>query len=748
MTDINSYANNLLVEFLDSVHTKIKAILEQEFGGSWFEQGIEKHIKSEGIERTREMLNSPMATIDMGKTDEELYGVEHLSSIILGNWTTFEPIFHKRTRTEVYLGEIAELRHNVSHRRPHHLLQRGDLSRFVQNSHLLLRALNCPIATRFDSIATTLMKGDTPWGNRLAGTLPPATEIVSEFVGRESEMRALRIWLTAESERQLLIWGYGGSGKSALAYKFAHTVRDGAPSDFQAVVWLSAKSQEFVEGATRKRIADFDSIVTFGSGLWTSLYGFAPDSEEITSQAILDELNESPSLVIIDDLDTVLHDDGLTHFLLFQLPRTRSKFLYTTRQRTPGLPHIAVAGFDKSELQKYMRFCASEYDLDYERCVERTEAIHSVTNGFPLFVNDLMRHSMLAGLDSAIKQWTQRKGDAAREYALRKQLSSLGDTSKAVLVGISVANRPVSSLELSDICGYTDDDILQAIGNLLDWKLISRHDLDSENRQTFACNLNTQRLVQKTYGQDPDFKAYRDSFKSTLGRHPSPALRKAVGLAIGKTNALMRRGDYIGAKDHLRSSMTGELANNPDLWSMLGLVLSKERIGDAISEARKAFSCSHDMGSRNEDTYFHWIELEKDIAEDMVGKAHNDVLRKQWRVAAKVAEWGIERCGDTPSLCQNIAYLRNREAKTLEDLQQFTAAQTCFREAAEWARRDLDAPKSSFRDVDPSLLYRSLVIALGGVGDEIGKSEAMKKWRSVVGTDDILLRKEQQTQPH
>ena len=140
MTDINSYANDLLIEFLDASHDEIRSVLLAEFGDSWFSEGIERHLNSSALDRTRDMLTSPMAIVDMGKTDEELYGVEHLASIILGNWALFGSTFANRNRTQVYLGEIAELRHNVSHRRQRHMLSKSELFRFVDNARLLLIA--------------------------------------------------------------------------------------------------------------------------------------------------------------------------------------------------------------------------------------------------------------------------------------------------------------------------------------------------------------------------------------------------------------------------------------------------------------------------------------------------------------------------------------------------------------------------------------------------------------------------------
>ena len=688
------------------------------------------------------MLDSPMAIIDMGKTDKELYGVEHLSSIVLGNWPIFGDLFQKRNRTQVYLDEIAELRHNVSHRRNHHLLRRGDLLRFIRNAHLILNALDSELSIRFDAIATSIEQGSSPWGRELVGTLPPATEIVFEFVGRDSEIRTLSSWLTTETSRQLVIWGYGGSGKSTLAYQFARAVRDGAPANLQAVIWLSAKVREYVEGTTRDRTADFDSIQSFGSALWTALYDASPSSEQLSREEIVSELSVTPSLLVVDDLDSVLEDEDLTHFLLYELPLSKSRILYTTRQRIPGLQTIDVKGFDDQELSWFVRSRAKAYELDADSCSRRVDAIRSVTNGYPLFVDDLIRHAMLAGLESAIGDWSQKKGDAAREYALRRQLTALGEASRRALIAISVVNRPLSTLELANVSGFTDDDTQQAIQDLLSWRLVSRYGMNEDSRPTFSSNPNTRRLVQKTYGADPIYDSYRASFANLAGSAPSLAARRAVGAAISNAMALALRGDLEGAEQHLHSSMTGELKNNPDLWGALGYIRSRKRTGTAIADAREAFRRAHELGSRKEDTYFHWARMEREIAESLVGRSCDEDVLNQWRAAGVVTELGIERCGETPSLCQMAAYLKTREAKTLEHLNQFTPAQNCYSQGAEWARRSLDAPNPSSREVSQSQLYRTLVLALEGAGETERAAEALKEWETVSGSDDPELQRE------
>ena len=233
--DINSYTNELLLDFLDIFHREMAAVLKKEYQDEWLERGVKKHFKPDYLARTEEMLNSPMRAVDMPHESEELYGVEHLSNIVLGNWSLFESVFENRERTKVYLSEITELRHNLAHRRKHHLVRVEDVVRFAQNGHRLLQAFGAGEASRFSSVVDTLTQNTRPWGVPLGGSLPPLDEIYDEFIGRPEQLRNLGDWFMSDA-RPIVIWGYGGAGKSALAYKFAREVQESSSASIDAVV--------------------------------------------------------------------------------------------------------------------------------------------------------------------------------------------------------------------------------------------------------------------------------------------------------------------------------------------------------------------------------------------------------------------------------------------------------------------------------------------------------------------------------
>lgn len=439
MSDINSYADDLLRDFCDATHSRIAEKLKVQFGSNWLDLGIRKHFRPDYFDRVLEMLNSPMRVVDMSKSEEEIYGIEHIWQIVNGNWDNlFKADFgaRNRKRTEIYLEEITELRHNLAHRRTHHLLLRQELVRIVGNCQMVLSALGSPASHRFLEVVESLSAGALPWGPPLEGNLPPSDEIYGEFVGRPSELVGLSTWLASDTP-QILVWGYGGVGKSSLAHKFAKDVMDSGNNSLIAVCWVSAKQTEYLEGSARSRAADFTDLDSLVSSLWEALYGPQSRSEGLSPERLLDELQTMPILLVVDDVDTVLEDVELTDFLLVRLrSSTPTRVIYTSRQRIPTLKNLEVPPFSDEELRNFVLQKALNYSVDSSECEGRLEAIRSVTEGYPLFVEDLVRHASLVGLKEAIDHWSQRKGDAARQYALHRQVEHLSHSSGEVLIAL------------------------------------------------------------------------------------------------------------------------------------------------------------------------------------------------------------------------------------------------------------------------------------------------------------------------
>ena len=728
MSDITTYTSNLLLDFTDAFHERLSLVLKDEFGDSWIDQGVRKHFKPDYFIRVEKMLTSPLRVVDMSRSESELYGLEHLWNIVDGNWQSFSRVFQDKERTRVYLSEIVELRNNLAHRRTRHVVLRNNLIRFADNCRLLLSATGSPAAERFTGVVDLLSSGGVPWGTQLEGYLPPRDVMYSEFVGRPTELNELSDWFASDSP-QILVWGYGGVGKSALAYKFARDVRDGSHAGLGAVSWVSAKKSEYVEGMAKNLKADFGDVDSLASAIWSALYGpyqeipgdFGPDT-------LIHELEEFPILLVVDDFDSVLEDEELAAFLLYGLRNTPARVIYTSRQRVPGLKNLEVPSFTDQETEDFVILKAQEYGANQAECSRRSGSIRRVTNGYPLFVDDLVRHAAIIGVRDALQDWSQKKGDAAREYALRRQIEYLGHNSGEVLMALSVANRALQLVEISQIAGLTDDDAQAGIEALLAWRIVRQTTQDDSTSPAYRMNKNTSRLVEQTYRDDPRMSGYATAFRSLTGERVPEAKRRAIASVFRGVRESEQFQGLEAAREYLQKEMTGELADSPELFGMLGRLYSRQAatvIGgsaDLIQKAREAFTRSDRLMGARVDTYFHWLMMEKDIAETMItdaraGEIPKDQVIQQWANCLEVINLGIQRCGPSQLLCYWAGYTTSRQAKSRNASNHFLDAQRDYAQSKEWFERAVDAPISDMYEVTQSDIYRGLVLALEGLED-------------------------------
>ena len=198
------------------------------------------------------------------------------------------------------------------------------------------------------------------------------------------------------------------------------------------------------------------------------------------------------------------------------------------------------------------------------------------------------------------------------------------------------------------------------------------------------------------------------------------------------------------ALEHLTNGMTGELADSPDLYGVLGWLYSRQSLEEFERPAREAFNRSHQLGSLKTDTYFHWALMEKNTAEWMItnateGEITDTAIADQWRECEKVAEMGIQRCGESQLLCYWAGYAASRDAKAMERARNFSYAEGAYTRSIDWFNKALTAPVSS--DVGPvnkGAIYRGLTLAFEGLGNEDQLRKSLHNWLAFSESDRYI----------
>lgn len=449
----------------------------------------------------------------------------------------------------------------------------------------------------------------------LEAQLPPRESIVVDFVGRNTELDKLRVWISDPESRRWALSGDGGKGKSALAYNFAVEVKKNAPAPFEAVFWLSAKKKKFLDGKIFEiKEPDFHN---FDSALTKLLlyYGWVDATSETLKKKekiVVELLNSFPAFIIVDDVDSIVSaDEEVIEFFSISVPATRSKVLFTSRRIIFGLGGTTteVEGFDIDDAEEFILSRCQLMNLDSTAFKRKTvERIVEATDGSPLYIEDLMRLStVVSHPTTAIKQWEQRSGDEAREYALGRECELLNDEGKKVLFAACVFPREITFDEIEKLTGLDAEGVQIGLGELQKVFLVSKPSLVEETRR-FEINFNTRSLVRAHFSGSAVFRRIEQSYKSIFKSLSEP-IKIEIDSVITRASFFVREGKSIDAKD-LVDKVLLKYPNNKDLIGFLGFIYKSWKPKRRLTDARDHFLRAARLGVTSEKIYKHWCLME------------------------------------------------------------------------------------------------------------------------------------------
>jgi len=554
----------------------------------------------------------------------------------------------------------------------------------------------------------------------LEDRLPPKESIVVDFVGRQTEIDELWRWFSDPTSRRWALSGEGGKGKSALAYRFATDVKLRAPEPYQLILWISAKTRRFEEGATVP-IAEPD-FVDLDSALTRILleYGWEEEAQsglEKKRELVLNLFDSFPALLIVDDADTLEGQaEDAAEFFTFYAPQTKTKVLLTSRRVLFGMGNTTthIAGFNEKDGTDFVQSRCKLLELDPNLISRFIPEMIRVTEGSPLYLEDLLRLCSILPAAEAIRSWRDKVGDEARQYALGRELDMLSKQAKEVLVASCIPGKPVSNLELEALTGLAEVDIIAALKALQRLFLVPKPTLH-EGEQRFNVNINTRMLVRKVLGSSEMYRRIESAFSAISGEARTPTRKKEIASAIRRATFLVRSRNAAEAEALLKASLE-RFPNDPDLLAFLGWVykaFSTPRVTDARENFRRAWQ----LQCKNEGMYKHWSRME--------------LAQGEWGKAAEAAERGLKLAGETRLLFFLAGYARGRLGKELAAGLHKERAASELSKAKTHLTKALKAPESlesGERGLNADI-YRALVLACEGLGDAKCMREYFDCWR-------------------
>ena len=214
--------------------------------------------------------------------------------------------------------------------------------------------------------------------------MPPRDRTFNKFVGRRQDLDGLWAWFLDRFNTTRLVAGVGGVGKTTLVREFCEELIQKTPPSIQQVIWLSAKKSNFsadinqripTEGPLENR---FSGELDLYRKILTHFAEPVPEdadewSKEKYIHSIRECLHHIPSFLVVDDLDSLPHDEQIEIFSTLNSifagigvsTDSASRCIMTARLRLSAsmAQYHALKGFSDEDFYKYLKLIYGEFEL-------------------------------------------------------------------------------------------------------------------------------------------------------------------------------------------------------------------------------------------------------------------------------------------------------------------------------------------------------------------------------------------------
>lgn len=334
-------------------------------------------------------------------------------------------------------------------------------------------------------------------------SLPPKPATIKQFVGREEILMNLWDWAMHGDQPRVYLHGPGGSGKSAIAYEFCHSIststseiRFSSGERLDYVVFLSAKETELdtesakVREFTNRQFADVMSMyksLLIESGFKSELEVSDLKEDEL-EQDIAKLFSEYTGVIVFDDIDALSRKglDTAEEFIFMKIVSAarRTRVIYTLRQvpQHARKSSINVPGLRESEVNEFIEVAHQQFCVPRPTTAEIKQIIEA-TKSLPLLIENVLGLRKFCGsYQEAVRQHDDKGGDDARRYLYQREYDHLDKSgrSREILAALALIGEPVRFTTLADVMDFSRQVVKDAFGECASIFLIMEEDSAGE----------------------------------------------------------------------------------------------------------------------------------------------------------------------------------------------------------------------------------------------------------------------------
>lgn len=375
------------------------------------------------------------------------------------------------------------------------LVQHGGFTHPEQVNALLIALERPPLSA--DEVAD-LFQALPPASDWDIPTLSPHDTLI----GRDMEQIQLTDALTDPNGALMVaVVGLGGIGKSALLQEVLKALKP--MGKYTRLASHSAKSTHWEGDKSVIRQQPTLNVPALMRHYLAQLVpGSAPTSPEALEAALRRALTDTPSLLVLDNLETVPDADQAVAALRRVLTGTPSRALLTSRERlthTDGVFQLTLKGLSRPASDELIRAEAAHQELpDLVNADDDLLAtIYAAVEGMPLALKLIVAEVKLGiPLDSELERLRQTS-EVEEVYAFlyRSLWAKLTEVAQLVLVGAGTFAAPVLRSVLMQTCALDEASFNRAVPELVRASLLDTLNPLSAAQQRYALHAMTRWFV-------------------------------------------------------------------------------------------------------------------------------------------------------------------------------------------------------------------------------------------------------------
>ncbi len=399
-------------------------------------------------------------------------------TIILKNKTTVDTtIYDEVKRLTPSLDQLVPVRNRVMHSRP---IMVEDLPTILSFSE----SVSISNSTIWSTLRGTLKKihEDPSYvfslsipelgirNDRTIHNLPFPEFDDTGFVGRKKETDEIKKLIIGNT-RVLSLIGDGGIGKTALAIKVAYDILDlGEKSPFEFIIWTTAKTKTLTTKGIQEIKVDIDNAKKLIARIGSVAKIEHQNTVDEDTNEVLAFLESNPTLLIIDNLETILDEDVR---IFIREAQERCKIIITSRI---GLGELEfrknIGGLSELDcmtlITQYARIKQSEIlkQLPREKLIESIKLLHFNPLAIKWFVNTI---------ETGIKPDTVlSQTKPLLQFCLSNVYQKLSEQSSTIIKTILSARKGLNDAELIYVTDLSPLQLRSSLNELFTTTFVSR----------------------------------------------------------------------------------------------------------------------------------------------------------------------------------------------------------------------------------------------------------------------------------